>query len=260
MRKYNKFKFVNRFYIYPYFFHNRIFQFKRPKWLGAQKKILNLQSQIKTLQTSQGKKFKKNFFRINKEKQIKKNILKNFFFNFVAVKSKINSWQRLRFFFKESLLMKNAVRKYFDGQFSLSYFKKAFKKPQTRCFSISSVFIRPEFRLDVLLWRLKIFSSVFFAKKAIRNKQVTVNGLNKNFDFYLVKGDVIKFSQTKTYSLKKYFLKYFKIIFLPSFIELDFYTNTIIVLKSFNHFKIRDFSSVIKEPLCLHKFKNYILK
>ena len=72
MRKYNKFKFVNRFYIYPYFFHNRIFQFKRPKWLGAQKKILNLQSQIKTLQTSQGKKFKKNFFRINKEKQIKK--------------------------------------------------------------------------------------------------------------------------------------------------------------------------------------------
>jgi hypothetical protein len=260
MRKYNKFKFVNRFYIYPYFFHNRIFQFKRPKWLGAQKKILNLQSQITILQTSQSKTFKKNFFRINKEKQIKKNILKNFFFNFVAVKSKINSWQRLRFFFKESLLMKNAVRKYFDGQFSLSYFKKAFKKPQTRCFSISSVFIRPEFRLDVLLWRLKIFSSVFFAKKAIRNKQVTVNGLNKNFDFYLVKGDVIKFSQTTTYSLKKYFLKYFKIIFLPSFIELDFYTNTIVVLKSFNHFKIGDFSSVIKEPLCLHKFKNYILK
>lgn len=260
MRKYNKFKFVSRFYIYPYFFHNRIFQFKRPKWLGAQKKLLNLQSQIQTLQTSQGKKFKKNSFRINKEKQIKKNILKNFFFNFVAVKSKINSWQRLRFFFKESLLMKNAVRKYFDGQFSLSYFKKAFKKPQTRCFSISSVFIRPEFRLDVLLWRLKIFSSVFFAKKAIRNKQVTVNGLNKNFDFYVVKGDVIKFSQTKTYSLKKYFLKYFKLIFLPSFIELDFYTNTIVVLKSFNHFKINDFSSVIKEPLCLHKFKNYILK
>lgn len=260
MRKYNKFKFVNRFYIYPYFFHNRIFQFKRPKWLGAQKKLLNLQSQIKTLQTSHAKTFKKNFFRINKEKQLKKNILKNFFFNFVAVKSKINTWQRLRFFFKESLLMKNAVRKYFDGQFSLSYFKKAFKKPQTRCFSMSSVFIRPEFRLDVLLWRLKIFSSVFFAKKAIRNKQVTVNGLSKNFDFYLVKGDVIKFSQTKTYSLKKYFLKYFKVIFLPSFIELDFYTNTIVVLKSFNHFKIGDFSSVIKEPLCLHKFKNYILK
>lgn len=258
MRKYNKFKFVNRFYIYPYFFHNRIFQFKRPKWVGAQKKILNLQAQIKNLKNS--KQSKKNFLKFNKVKEIKKNILKNFFFNFVAVKSKINSWQRLRFFFKESLFMKNAVRKYFDGQFSLSYFKKAFKKPQTRCFSISSVFIRPEFRLDVLLWRLKIFSSVFFSKMAIRNKQVTVNGLNKNFDFYLVKGDVIKFSQVKTYNLKKYFLKYFKVIFIPSFIELDFYTNTIVVLKSFNNFKIGDFSSVIKEPLCLYKFKNYILK
>ena len=156
--------------------------------------------------------------------------------------------------------MKNAVRKYFDGQFSLSYFKKAFKKPQTRCFSISSVFIRPEFRLDVLLWRLKIFSSVFYSKMAIRNKEVTVNNLHKNFDFYLAKGDVVKFSSLKTYSLKKYFLKYFKVIFIPSFVELDFYTNTIVILKSFNNFKVNDFSSVIKEPLCLHKFKNYILK
>lgn len=66
MRKYNKFKFVNRFYIYPYFFHNRIFQFKRPKWSGAQKKILNLQSQIKTLQK------KKSLLKVNKLKQIKK--------------------------------------------------------------------------------------------------------------------------------------------------------------------------------------------
>jgi ribosomal protein S4 len=257
MRKHNKFKFVNRFYIYPYFFHNRIFQFKRPKWLGAQKKLLKLNIQIKNLISSrQSKKILKS----RKIKETKKNILKNFFFNFISVKSKINSWQRLRFFFKESLFMKNAVRKYFDGQFSLSYFKKSFKKSQTRCFSISSVFIRPEFRLDILLWRLKIFSSVFFSRLAIRNKQVTVNGLNKNFDFYLVKGDIIKFSQIKACSLKNYFLKYFKIIFIPSFIELDFYTNTIIVLKGFNNLKISDFSSVIKEPLCLHKFKNYILK
>jgi hypothetical protein len=64
----------------------------------------------------------------------------------------------------------------------------------------------------------------------------------------------------KTYNLKRYFLKYFKIIFIPSFIELDFYTNTIVVLKNFNDFKIEDFSSIIKEPLCLYKFKNYILK
>lgn len=264
MRKYNKFKCVSRFYIYPYFFHNRIFQFKRPKWLGAQRKILNLHRQIKTLRSLTKKKRKKNFFLVNNaqpsKKRIKKNILKILFFNFISVKSKTRSWQRLRFFFKESLVMKNAVRKYFDGQFSLSYFKKIFKTSQLRCFSISSVFIRPEFRLDILLWRLKFFSSVFFAKKAIRNKQVTVNGLNKNFDFYLVKGDVIKISAMKSYSLKQYFLKYFKIIFIPSFIELDFYTNTVVVLKSFNHFKLGDFSSVIKEPLCLRKFKNYILK
>jgi ribosomal protein S4 len=258
MRKYNKFKFVSRFYIYPYCFHKRILHFKRPKWIAAQKKILNLENQIKNLHSSISS--KKKFLKFNKSKEIKNNILKNFYFNFITIKSKVNSWQRLRFFYKETLLMKNVVRKYFDGQFSLTYFKRLFKKPRTRCFTLASVFIRPEFRLDILLWRLKIFSSVFLAKIAIRNKQITVNGLNKNFDFYLTKGDIIKFSLIKTYTLKKYFLKYFKIIFIPSFIELDFYTNTIIVLKSFNNFKIEDFSSVIKEPLCLHKFKNYMLK
>ena len=269
MRKYNKFKFVNRFYIYPYFFHKRILKFNRPKWLGAKKKIKSLENQLQTLKSVELQKENKNYLKfnttkqikLNKINQIKKNILKNFFFNFISVKSKVNSWQRLRFFYKESLFMKNAVRKYFDGQFSFSYFKKLFKKKrQTRCFSISSIFIRPEFRLDILLWRLKIFSSVFFAKQAIRKKQITVNGQYKNFDFYLVQGDIIKFSFMKTYNLKKYFLKYFKIVFIPSFIELDFYTNTIVVLKSYNNFKINDFSSVIKEPLCIDKFKNYILK
>ena len=255
MRKYNKFKFVNKFYIFPYFFHNRIFQFKRPKWIVAKNKISNLTNQIKKLTQKKKKKF-----RLLNRAELKNKILKAFFFNFVATISKVNSWQRLRFFYKESLLMKNAVRKYFDGQFSISYFKKLVKKPRVRSFTLASLFIRPELRLDILLWRLKIFSSVFLAKFAIRNKQILVNGVTKNFEFFLGEGDVIKFSQIKTYNLKKYFLKYFKVIFIPSFIELDFYTNTIVVLKNFNQFKIKDFSSVIKEPLSLHKFKHYILK
>ena len=255
MRKYNKFRFVNKFYIFPYFFHNRIFQFKRPKWLVAKNKIANLTNQITKLTQKKKKKF-----RLQNRAELKNKILKAFFFNFVATISKVNSWQRLRFFYKESLLMKNAVRKYFDGRFSISYFKKFLKKPRTRCFTLASTFIRPEFRLDILLWRLKVFSSVFLAKFAIRNKQILVNGVIKNFEFFLGEGDVIKFSQIKMYNLKKYFLKYFKVIFIPSFIELDFYTNTIVVLKNFNHFKIKDFSSVIKEPLSLHKFKHYILK
>ena len=250
MRKYNKFKSVSRFYVYPYFFQNRIFRFKRPKWVIAQKKILNLSNQLELF-----KQFKK-----SKLVKIKINILKTFFFNFGTIKSKTNSWQRLRFFFKETLLMKNTVRKYFDGQFSLSFFKKIFKKNRIRSFSFASIFIKPEFRLDILLWRLKIFSSVYLVKQAIRNKQVFVNRKNINFDFYLKKGDVINFFQNKKYNLKQYFQKYFKVIFIPSFVELDFYTNTIIILKNFNNFKADDFSSLIKEPLCLYKFKNYILK
>ena len=132
--------------------------------------------------------------------------------------------------------MKSSVKKYFNGQFSLSFFKKLSQKHRNRTFTISSIFVRPEFRLDILLWRLKIFSSIFLSKKAIRNNQISVNGLIKNFSIYLIKGDVIKFSQTKTYSLKKHFLKYFQVVFIPSFVEFDLYTNTIVILKSFHQF------------------------
>jgi hypothetical protein len=111
--------------------------------------------------------------------------------------------------------------------------KNYLKKPRSRSFSLASIFIRPEFRLDILLWRLKIFSSVFFIKLALRKKQITVNGCFENFDFYLKKGDVIRFSQNKIYNLKKHFLKYFKVVFIPSFVELDFYTNTVVILKKF---------------------------
>jgi hypothetical protein len=126
MRKYNKFRFVSKFYVYPYFFQNRILRFKRPKWVLAQKKILRLESQIKSLKASS--QLKKKFFKFHKAKIQKANILKSLFFNFVTIKSKVNSWQRLRFFYKEALLIKNIIRKYFDGRFSLAYFKKLFKK------------------------------------------------------------------------------------------------------------------------------------
>ena len=56
MRKYNKFRFVNKFYIFPYFFHKRIFQFKRPKWLVAKNKIANLTNQITKLTQKKKKK------------------------------------------------------------------------------------------------------------------------------------------------------------------------------------------------------------
>jgi hypothetical protein len=259
MRKYNKFALVNNFYIYPYFFNKRVLKFKRPKWLKVQEKILNLEKEISTLNIlPQVKSAKIKIKPVNF--LLQSNILKNLFFDFIFIKSKIKSWQRLRFFYKEALLMKNAARKYFDGQFSLSFFKKLFKKAKTRCFIISSIFIRPEFRLDILLWRLKIFSSVFLVKKAIQNKQILINNLHKNFDFFLAQGDCIKVLPLRRANLKVYFLKYFKMVCVPWFAEVEPYTNSIAILKSFYDFKLDHFFIIIREPLCVQKLKNYITK
>lgn len=257
MRKYKKFALVSNFYIYPFFFNKRVLNFKRPKWLKAQEKILNLEKEITTLNILPREKPTK-LKPINS--LLQSNILKNFFFDFIFIKSKIKSWQRLRFFYKEALLMKNVVRKYFDGRFSISFFKKLFKKAKTRSFIISSIFIRPEFRLDILLWRLKIFSSVFLVKKAIQNKQIVINDISKNFDFFLKQGDCIKVFLLKRANLKVYFLKYFKMVCIPWFAEVEPYTNSVAILKSFHEFNLANFFIIIREPLCVQKLKNYITK
>ena len=71
MRRYNKFKLISRFYIYPYFFHKRILKFNRPKWLVAKKKIKYLESQVRDIE------FSKFFQENNKSLKFWKFLLKN---------------------------------------------------------------------------------------------------------------------------------------------------------------------------------------
>jgi ribosomal 50S subunit-recycling heat shock protein len=202
---------------------------------------------------------KKSLKHRNKKKSKKSKLLNNFYFNFTHVKSKLYSWSNQRWFFKEDLLMKSSIIKYFDNGFSIDFFKKQFIKNTKRAYAISSIFARPEFRADVLLWRLKYFNSIYLAQRGIKTGQILLNNKRIDSKFFLKQGDVLKIRFNKSYSFKKTLAKRFKVLFIPSFVEVDYYTNTVIILKNYFNFIGMDLNTVIKEPLCFYKFKNYIL-
>lgn len=94
---------------------------------------------------------------------------------------------------------------------------------------------RPLYRIDILLWYLNYFNSSFESRQNINSKSILVNGKCVKSNYYLKKGDIISISlkqnDKKTYSFIKIFKKHlFNNIFF-SFLEVDYYSNNIVVIK-----------------------------
>lgn len=163
--------------------------------------------------------------------------------------------------------MKSIIFKYFFSCISLKVFKKFyyfFNKQLKRKQCMSLVLLKAELRPDILLWRLQIFTSPYLARFACINNLILFNNsfLNYNLNFFFRKqlkgGDYLHFKFK--YSFKKNLKKYVKFFFLPASLEIDYYSNLIILLKDITDYTFRDINSYIKEPLCIYKFKDYFLK
>lgn len=174
---------------------------------------------------------------------------------------------RSRFFFKNLLFMKSTVLKYFNGCFSFKFFKKvsfvSFYKD-----NLISIFIKPEFRLDILLWRLKFFTSPYLARFAFQKNLIFINK-NLTFSFYFFKqhfkrclpgSQLISLSTQLKYSFKKNLNHFVKSVSVSTFLEIDYYLGHIIILKNFKDLQFRDINSILKEPIGFYKFKDFIYK
>lgn len=195
----------------------------------------------------------------------KKN-LKNFFFNYKVITAS-HFISRYRFFFKNLLFMKSVILKYFYGCFKVKFFKKL---PKTKVYkdSIIFMFLKPEFRLDILLWRLKFFNSPYLARFAFQKNLIFINNNLVNFSFSsklhytrLLNGyELLSLNSKLKYSFKKNLKTYVQSLNLSTFLEIDYYLGNIFILKNLNILNFRDINNTLKEPLCVYKFKNYIFK
>jgi len=219
MRKISKYKIFNTVGIKTKVYPTRILKFRRPKWIRLQKLYLN--------------KFKSKLI------------------NILQIKNVFKSWEKIKKYHKKGLEAKNLLNCAYESNLKTKIIYKNIDKTLIRKNLITNLLIKPQFRLNILLWKLKIFSSSYESKQVINNNLVLINGISVKSNYYVKKGDIISFkldvekkdfflNSVKRYSLNESFL---------TFIELDYYTKTIIVLKNYQELDYQDFPFVIDEYL-----------
>ena len=145
----------------------RILKFKNTKWKKIQK----------VLSTSH----------LNKKK-----FVENF-----SIKVPYKTWEKINNYYKEGHKLKNSIFMLYDKAVSVSYFRSILKN-NTLSSTLRNMYLhtllKPEFRLDILLWRLNFFESSYQARQAINEKKVKVNQKRVAGNFFLSKGDIVSLS------------------------------------------------------------------
>ena len=160
--------------------------------------------------------------------------------NFVFLKK--SSWDKQQIAYKTFLFLKRFHQSRYNFAFKSNRLKLNSKN---RRIAMKECFFNFELKLNILLWRLRLVSSIFEAQFFIKNGFVFVNDKRViSSNLLLKKGDIIFF----TFPINKKKDSFHKDSvqeILCSFIELDLYSKTIIILNTVVRFS---YSRSIKVP------------
>ncbi len=192
----------------------------------------------------------------------------------LALKSKTNLWNT-----KTTLMTKKwstyklkysrgvEVKTFFDclldKAFSTLFLKKLknLNKKQDKNLDNVIYFLKPQYKIDMFLWHLNFFSSSYQARQVIKNKKITVNGKKIHPNYFLKKGDIIFFDSLFYHKecifsfLLNKTLNNTKIL---SFIEIDYYTNTAIILKNYDELTEKNIVLYESQYFDVIKLKSFI--
>jgi hypothetical protein len=195
---------------------------------------------------------------------IKKNIKRNFFLNPILLSQKKNikkgvDWEKKKLFFKKKLKLRRLFFHIYDNALTKKDFKQVYYMvPGIKSNPIlffKNLIIKFEFIAYIFLFKLNFFSSVYESKNAIKNKRVLLN--NKPFSpcLFIKAGDIISFPDCVFANIKKIMLNQFKKSIFRSYVEVDYYTNTIIVVKDFKNLSIEDLTLFYVEHTNISKLR-----
>lgn len=178
------------------------------------------------------------------------------FLNTNLLRVRFRSWRRVRNSFREGLKLKVALSTLFDTQFSTRFYKKnlTLLKENGTNFRLITL---PFFRIDILLWKCGLFRSSFEAIQKIEQGVVNINFKTIRNVNFLKKGDIITFSDS---SFIKYSKFESKIPFLYSLLEIDYYSNTLVILKGNEELVQEDVFTLLNTSLSINLFKNYLIR
>lgn len=170
-------------------------------------------------------------------------------------------WQRRRFIFSFRLVLKKIIQNLFFNAVTnkqLAYLSTSLKKHRlTDC--VKNYLFKLEFRLDILLCRLYFFESCLTVTKEVQIKNITQNNHEINVIQNLVKGDIIRIKKVnKLIFINKRFRS--APHFFHSYIEVDFYTQTLIIVKDLKELSTKDFFLLSKYMFSVLHLQDYLLK
>lgn len=171
--------------------------------------------------------FKKRF--LQKFKKKRKKSKNELFINFFLVKSKRYSWERKKAYSKDQKLSKLIWTLFFNNSKLLKSLKKFNKKNSH--LGLINYFYKPVYYLSIFLWIINAAISVAHAKQIIQTGNIMVNTRVMTRSILLKKGDVVSFNElNNNFTEIKYNInKYTKFL---TFIEVDFYTYRIVIIKN----------------------------
>jgi len=177
-------------------------------------------------------------------------------------RKKRNSWDKISSNFKSGIVLKRHLLSSFDNSVKVSFFKKALSsnlKKSTHQFLIDCL-VKPLFRIDILLSRLFFYSSSFQSRQAISNGDVLLNFKKVSPNVFLKKGDVLNMSpNTISSTFETISSKFLLNRCLNLFVEIDFYTSTVIIVKDVSDLTNEDLILIVSEAFDFKKFKNYLI-
>lgn len=250
------------------------------KFFNSKKIVDNFPKRLKFFKRTKWKKFRlfnkkkiiRNYFKVNlklnyksirqlnfKSKLLKRFKFKNFFIPSLGKgKKKI---VRINKYYKESLLSKNKILQNFDNYFNIIILKKDLLKYKSLSYAnlIRLLLIKNVYNLKILLWKLHFSSTTSECAQYINSKYILVNNKSIFCDYFLKKGDVITIERNIFFlNFKKNLLGYNLYPKIYSFIEIDYYTCTLVVIKDFNELNLQDFSILLPNKFDTNKLLNYI--
>ena len=254
MRVVSKYKGYNKLFTVFDKFPLRISKFKSTKWKRVQK-LLRSKLQMRARNLKQRK-----WRRFSRKRKRRFNSFVNNFLNKVGVRS----WYRVENSYENGRRIKHTLSSALDRALDTGFYRNAFHFSKTPCLITklhSRVLLNPEFRLDILLWRLNFFTSSYQASQAISERKVSVNGFYIKGKYLLRKGDIITLNlkfRAERLNLKESKSRFYPAKAISTFVEVDYYSNCIVVLKGVEELCLEDFYLLVRQSYSLKKIKDYI--
>jgi hypothetical protein len=173
-------------------------------------------------------------FKKIKWKKTRKSLLrvkgKTIFLNHNTITVRTKVWDRAKNYYKNKLLIALSLTQRYDCklqvQESFCYEKDFYLRN----------FLKNEYRVDFIIWSLNFFSSIYEARQHIKNGFLVVNNKVTRSDHLIVsRGDVLVILKKKN-KLPQTIKKEFRF----SFLEVDYYTQTIVILKDLKYLNSQD--------------------